>query len=1154
MLLVGGPIPAIQGPASAGPVSSAARIEATPSGPVFPTPIRHVVIIMDENVEIYTALQQPFLSYLAHTYAYADNFFAVKHNSLHDYIAATSGSLNMSFNQNVTNIGDLANAAGASWAGYFQSMPYACDESDTLLYGLTHNPFAHYWDIGGSANRPYCLQHILNLNSFVQNYTNGTEPNYSWITPNEIDDGHGDSNQSSNASIAANWLDGFLSPLINDTASFSDTAFILTYDEGYGGLPSGTGGGQILTVVISPYSRTGYASPVPYNTYSLLTTAEWLLGLGHTGLNDSWSEYLPMYDMFTFMPLYPVTGSVTNSMGQAILGANLSDTVTAWTSSHSSGTYSLLTANSSFTLTASAPGYSTASESVTVNGGPVNNVDFVLASNPIDPSPHTVSGTVMDQSTGSPIVNALVAYALGGEIKTALSEANGSFAVGVPNGHYIFNVGAQGYLSQDLSVNVTGGGLALPAVSLFDLHNMTRVPVTGRVLNVRGLPIADATVTYASQGVLGSFQSNSNGYLSTMLPYGNYSFTANDTGYLWSTLTGQVAASTIQGGGFYEILPFFNIALTYTVNGTVVGSGGAPIPDATVGYIVYGNVESITTNAQGQFAVLLPTGTFGFSASAPGYAAETLVTIVNARNTSLGQFQLPAKPSDVPPFTVTGQVVSSSFLPVIGANVTYSVNGTLLWTLSDAMGDFSVLVPNGTYTFTATYPGDHPGRTSVMVSGSNVNAGQITLNTENRLVVAQPTMSPPRSDVGHGVNFSAIITGGTPPYAVIWNGLPSGCASADSASVQCTPSDAGTFNITVQATDATNAVVVGPTLEATIAPALSVTVTAIPAHLFTGQVFNLTANATGGIPPLSYAWAGLPNGCLSTDTSLISCFPTYAGLYNVSVTVSDDIGNNVSATAAPVSILVSVYVSAFNATRSALDIGQWTNVTLIAHGGRPPTNISWYGLPAGCASSTTSMTATCRPTQAGSYSAWAVIEDATGALAVAPHLVINVSADPTIGTIRPSLAPGMVNDSVQFALNYTSGSGTDSFNWTGLPPGCSIPPNGTPVVQCVPTQAGSYNVSVVLTDSNGVSARSPVLSYTVNPATTPPPPPPVKKTSASGSSPDTLRLLGWVGVAGIAVGIGVLVALVIRGRRRTPPPELREAPAAEPAPADWPVP
>jgi hypothetical protein len=252
---------------------------------------------------------------------------------------------------------------------------------------------------------------------------------------------------------------------------------------------------------------------------------------------------------------------------------------------------------------------------------------------------------------------------------------------------------------------------------------------------------------------------------------------------------------------------------------------------------------------------------------------------------------------------VTGQVVSSSFLPVMGANITYSVNGTLLWTLSDAMGDFSVQVPNGTYTFTATYPGDHPGRTSVLVSGSNVNAGQITLNTENRLVVAQPTMSPPRSDVGRPVNFSAIITGGTPPYAVIWNGLPSGCASADSASVQCTPSDAGTFNITVQATDATNAVVVGPTLEATIVPALAVTMTAFPARLFTGQVFNLTANATGGIPPLSYAWSGLPNGCLSTDTALISCFPTYAGLYNVSVTVSDDIGNSVSATAGPVSIL-----------------------------------------------------------------------------------------------------------------------------------------------------------------------------------------------------------------------------------------------------------
>ena len=1044
---------------------------------------------MDENVEIYTALQQPFLSYLAHTYAYADNFFAVKHNSLHDYIAATSGSLNMSFNQNVTNIGDLANAAGASWAGYFESMPYACDESDTLLYGLTHNPFAHYWDIGGSENR------ALLPTAHPEPHLVRAELHERDRTQLLVDHAERDRRRPRRLQPILERLDrGELAGRLPEPAHQRHDLLLghgLHTDlrrRGMADFPRGPAGGQILTVVISPYSRTGYASPIPYNTYSLLTTAEWLLGLGHTGLNDSWSEYLPMYDMFTFMPLYPVTGSVTNSMGQAILGANLSDTVTAWTTSHSTGTYSLLSANSSFTLTASAPGYSTATESVTVNGGPVSNVDFVLASNPIDPSPRTVSGTVMDRSTGSPIGNALVAYALGGEIKTAYSEANGSFAVGVPNGHYIFNVGARGYLSQDLSVNVTGGDLALPAVSLYVLHNTTGVTVTGRVLNVRGLPIAGATVTYASQGALGAFESNPNGYLSTALPYGNYSFTANDTGYLWSTLTGQVAASTIQAGGFFEILPFFNIALTYTVNGTVVGSGGVPIPDATVGYIVYGNVESITTNAQGQFAVLLPTGTFGFSASAPGYAAETLVTIVNARNTSLGQFQLPAKPSDVPPFTVTGQVVSSSFLPVIGANVTYSVNGTLLWTLSDAVGDYSVQVPNGTYTFTATYPGDHPGRTSVLVSGSDVNAGQITLNTENRLVVAQPTMSPPRSDVGRSGELLRDHYRGNPavrrdleraPVGMCERGLGlramytlrRGNVQYHGPSHGC--HERGGRRSHARSDDRPRARgdrdrFPGPALHRS----------GVQSH----------RQYDRRIPPLSYAWSGLPNGCLSTDTSLISCFPTYAGLYNVSVSVSDDIGNNVSATAAPVSILVSVYVSAFNATRLALDVGQWTNVTLIAHGGRPPTNISWYGLPTGCASSTTSMTATCRPTQAGSYSAWAVIEDATGALAVAPHLVINVSADPTIGAIRPSLVPGMVNDSVQFAFNYTAGSGSDSFNWTGLPSGCSTPPGGTPVVQCVPTQAGSYNISVVLTDSNGISVRGPVLSYTVEPAITPPPP------------------------------------------------------------------
>ena len=54
-----------------------------------------------------------------------------------------------------------------------------------------------------------------------------------------------------------------------------------------------------------------------------------------------------------------------------------------------------------------------------------------------------------------------------------------------------------------------------------------------------------------------------------------------------------------------------------------------------------------------------------------------------------------------------------------------------------------------------------------------------------------------------------------------------------------------------------------------------------------GGTLNLSAGSTGGAGPYSYAWAGLPDGCASSGSSTISCQPTVARNYTVSVTISD---------------------------------------------------------------------------------------------------------------------------------------------------------------------------------------------------------------------------------------------------------------------------
>ncbi|MFI5414165.1 MAG: hypothetical protein ACHQ16_00610, partial [Candidatus Lutacidiplasmatales archaeon] len=50
----------------------------------------------------------------------------------------------------------------------------------------------------------------------------------------------------------------------------------------------------------SPYAVPGFNSSTQYDDYNLLTSTEWLLGLGHTGHNDNWSANSPMQDLFSF--------------------------------------------------------------------------------------------------------------------------------------------------------------------------------------------------------------------------------------------------------------------------------------------------------------------------------------------------------------------------------------------------------------------------------------------------------------------------------------------------------------------------------------------------------------------------------------------------------------------------------------------------------------------------------------------------------------------------------------------------------------------------------------------------------------------------------------------------------------------------------------
>ncbi|MFZ1022761.1 MAG: alkaline phosphatase family protein [Thermoplasmata archaeon] len=371
-----------------------------PIQPDFPTPIQHLIVLFMEDQNIADVLAQgPFERYLATNFAFAQDYDSITSDSLNNYEYATSGA---EADSSASNVANLVNASGETWMDYGESMPSPCDTTDSLninttlppsiigsdpdyiVYDTNHTPFVHYLSaysqfIGGNATA-YCQAHVVNLDEWDQALASGTIPNYVWITPNDTDDDHDCPPTPTNCSGAIAhgdaWLRAFLNPFLNSSL-FASSAILLTYDyndtEGYV-----VGPANVYFAAISPFAHRYFTSSVPYNPYNILTTTEYLLGLGHTGHNDGWTQIPPMTDLFNFNPTFVLTGTVMNSTGP-VAGAPVEGDGFSITTG-ANGNFQMPLSNGTYGFFASSPD-GTCSSSVqdfTISGATMN-VDFRLS-------------------------------------------------------------------------------------------------------------------------------------------------------------------------------------------------------------------------------------------------------------------------------------------------------------------------------------------------------------------------------------------------------------------------------------------------------------------------------------------------------------------------------------------------------------------------------------------------------------------------------------------------------------------------------------------------------------------------------------------------------------------------------------------------------
>lgn len=204
------------------------------------------------------------------------------------------GMDNDDFNEipsNISTIVDLLDTKGISWAEYQEDMPYAGFQGFNYSNQVTfandyvrkHNPLMLFDSVTQNATR---LSLIKNFTSFSSDLAAQTLPQWSFITPNMTNDGH-----DTDVTVAANWVQVFLSPLLKNAYFMNNTLIVLTFDED----ETYTVGNRVWTVLLGgviPPSLKGTKDNTFYTHYSMLSTVEQNWGLPSLGRWDCGANVL----------------------------------------------------------------------------------------------------------------------------------------------------------------------------------------------------------------------------------------------------------------------------------------------------------------------------------------------------------------------------------------------------------------------------------------------------------------------------------------------------------------------------------------------------------------------------------------------------------------------------------------------------------------------------------------------------------------------------------------------------------------------------------------------------------------------------------------------------------------------------------------------
>ncbi|MGA8665223.1 MAG: PKD domain-containing protein [Thermoplasmata archaeon] len=417
---------------------------------------------------------------------------------------------------------------------------------------------------------------------------------------------------------------------------------------------------------------------------------------------------------------------------------------------------------------------------------------------------------------------------------------------------------------------------------------------------------------------------------------------------------------------------------------------------------------------------------------------------------------------------------------------------------------------------------------------ANSGSGSLSIIASSPPKIDGFTAAPELMDLGQTTHLVLTYSGGAGPSVVSYSDLPSGCSSANTTDLVCTPSTVGSFEIGATVTDALGNSV-GASTNLTVGSGLTILTFIAPGdfpYLELGFDLGIYPTVVGGVAPYHFAWS-FGDGTMALVQNVTHSYSS-TGVYLLQLNVTDSVGGT-----GTVAWLVDVYSApeiGLTASTLRTDVGSTVSFTTSVTGGVGNGTTFWSF---GDVTVSTGPTAIHAWTATGLHLVTATYQDLLGDETNATVLV-RVNDTPagefvvTGGTPANPARPGTL-----FYYNVTLNGGTGPFaivwNFGDGSQGPGI--HATHAYSF----AGNYTINVTATDAAGVTVNAS-LAVEVLPALGSP-------GSSSGSS-YTFPLGIFLGIV-VGMTAAALLIYAAGGRRKKPKSPPPPSPYVPPRKAAW---